>query len=81
MQGLLAGKRGVIMGVANERSLAWGITKMAAAQGAALALTYPNDAIGRRVKALASELKAPCLQCDVASDDDLDRLPQALGDV
>ena len=55
--GLLTGKRGLIMGVANDRSLAWGIAEAAAAHGARLALSYPNDAVGRRVAALAAQLE------------------------
>lgn len=73
--GLLSGKRGLIMGVANERSLAWGIARVAAAHGARLALSYPNEAVGRRVRGLAKELGAvDLIACDVSSDDDLDRM-------
>ena len=73
--GLLAGKHGLIMGVANERSLAWGIARIAAAQGARLALSYPNEAVGRRVRGLAKELgDVELLACDVSSDEDLDRM-------
>jgi enoyl-[acyl-carrier protein] reductase I len=73
--GLLAGKRGLIMGVANERSLAWGIAQTAAAHGATLAFSYPNDAVGRRVKALTGDLNsAVLLPCDVSSDEDIDRM-------
>ena len=73
--GLLAGKHGLIMGVANERSLAWGIARIAAAQGARLALSYPNEAVGRRVRGLAKELgNVELLACDVSSDEDLDRM-------
>ncbi|UYN93549.1 MAG: enoyl-ACP reductase [Enhydrobacter sp.] len=78
---LFAGKRGLIMGVANERSLAWGVARMALAHGATLALTYPNEAIGRRVKALVGGRDVPLLPCDVGSDDDIDRLVTALGEV
>ncbi len=80
--GLLRGKRGLIMGVANERSLAWGIARIAAAQGARLAFSYPNEAVRRRVKTLAGELgPPPVLRCDVSSDADLDRLPGALAEI
>ena len=80
--GLLSGKRGLIMGVANERSLAWGIARIAAAQGARLAFSYPNQAVARRVKALTRELGPSALiRCDVGSDADLDRLPEALAEV
>ena len=56
MAGILAGKRGLIMGVANNRSIAWGIAKAARAQGAELALTYQGDALRKRVEPLAAEL-------------------------
>ena len=51
--GLMAGKRGLILGVANNRSIAWGIAKACAAQGAELALTYQGDALKKRVEPLA----------------------------
>ena len=53
---LLAGKRGLIMGLANNRSIAWGIARAAAAQGAELAFTYQGDALKKRVEPLAAEL-------------------------
>ncbi len=63
---LLAGKRGLIMGVANDHSIAWGIAKAAAAHGAELAFTYQGDQFGRRVKPLADSLGAKLLlPCDV----------------
>ncbi len=62
--GLMQGKRGLIMGVANDHSIAWGIAKAVAAQGAELAFTYQGEALGKRVKPLAeslgSSLIAPC---------------------
>jgi enoyl-[acyl-carrier protein] reductase I len=80
--GLLNGKRGLIMGVANERSLAWGIARIAAAQGARLAFSYPNEAVRRRVKPLTGELgPSSLIRCDVSSDADLDRLPEALAEI
>lgn len=81
--GLLSGKRGLIMGVANERSLAWGIAQVAAAHGASMAFTYANEPVGRRVRTLTgnSMPSAPLLQCDVSSDEDLDRMATALSDV
>jgi enoyl-[acyl-carrier protein] reductase I len=54
--GLMDGKRGLIMGVANDHSIAWGIAKAVAAEGAALAFTYQGDALGKRVKPLAQSL-------------------------
>ena len=53
---LMAGKRGLIMGVANDRSLAWGIAAVAAAHGAELAFSYQGDALGKRVKPLAASV-------------------------
>ncbi len=70
---LMHGKRGLIMGVANNRSLGWGIAKAAAAQGAALAFTYQGDALKKRVEPLAletgSRLVLPCDVTDTASMD------------
>ena len=57
-KGLMAGKRGLIMGVANVRSIAWGIAKSCAAQGAELAFTYQGEAFGKRVKPLADSVGA-----------------------
>jgi enoyl-[acyl-carrier protein] reductase I len=71
--GLMQGKRGLIMGVANDHSIAWGIAKAVAAQGAELAFTYQGEALGKRVKPLAeglgSSLILPCDVEDVASVD------------
>ncbi|MBX9684921.1 MAG: enoyl-ACP reductase FabI [Hyphomicrobium sp.] len=70
---LMSGKRGLIMGVANNRSIAWGIAKAAAAQGAEIALTYQGDALKKRVEPLAAELGSnvvlPCDVTDAASMD------------
>ena len=66
MSGLTAGKRGLIMGVANDHSIAWGIAKMLAEHGAELAFTYQGEHFGRRVKPLAATLGATQLyHCDV----------------
>ena len=70
---LMAGKRGLILGVANNRSIAWGIAKAVCAQGASVALTYQGDAIKKRVIPLAEELGCkivlPCDVTDTASVD------------
>ena len=70
---LMAGKRGLIMGVANNRSIAWGIAKAVASQGAEVALTYQGDALKKRVVPLAEELGStvvlPCDVTDAASMD------------
>jgi len=66
---LMRGKRGVVMGVANERSLAWGIAAACAAQGAELAFTYQGETLGKRVRPLAEGLGSRLvLPCDVADD-------------
>ena len=72
-KGLMAGKRGLIMGVANSRSIAWGIAKACAAHGAELAFTYQGDALKKRVEPLAAEIGSkvvvPCDVSDMASID------------
>ena len=73
-QGLMAGKRGLIMGLANDRSLAWGIAKALAEQGAELAFSYQGEALQKRVAPLASQLGSDFLiDCDVADMAALDR--------
>lgn len=63
---LMQGKRGLVMGVANDHSIAWGIAKAVAAQGAELAFTYQGEALGKRVRPLAESLGATLvLPCDV----------------
>lgn len=74
---LLHGRRGVIMGVANERSLAWGIAQECRAQGAELAFTYPNDSIERRLRHLVANESFLTL-CDVSSDEDIDQAFDAI---
>jgi len=70
---LMAGKRGLIMGVANNRSIAWGIAKACAAQGAEIALTYQGDALKKRVEPLAAELGSKVvLHCDVTDSASID---------
>ena len=65
---LMAGKQGLIMGVANERSIAWGIAKALHAHGADLAFTYQGEALGKRVRPLALGLDSDVvLEADVAS--------------
>jgi enoyl-[acyl-carrier protein] reductase I len=74
-QPLMAGKRGLVMGVANERSIAWGIARVLAGQGAELAFTYQGDAFGRRAIPLAestgSKIIVPCDVSDLASVDNV----------
>src|SRR4030088_3079652 len=66
MTQLMQGKRGLIMGVANDHSIAWGIARALAAQGATLAFTYQGEALGRRVRPLAQTIGASLLlPCDV----------------
>jgi enoyl-[acyl-carrier protein] reductase I len=72
---LMAGKRGLVMGVANERSIAWGIARVLAGQGAKLAFTYQGDAFGRRAiplaKSVGSDIIASCDVTDLKSVDAL----------
>ncbi len=73
MTGLMQGKRGLIMGVANERSIAWGIAKAMAEQGAELAFSYQGEAFGKRVEPLAASVGSSLLvDVDVADDASLD---------
>ena len=70
---LMQGKRGLIMGVANDRSIAWGIAAACAAQGAELAFTYQGEALAKRVRPLAESVGADIvLPCDVAEDASVD---------
>ncbi len=78
---LMAGKRGLIMGVANDRSIAWGIARACAAQGAELAFTYQGEALAKRVKPLAESVGSRVvLPCDVADEDSIDDAFEMLGD-
>jgi enoyl-[acyl-carrier protein] reductase I len=78
---LLAGKRGLIMGVANNHSLAWGIAEATAAQGAALAFTYQGDALGKRVRPLAESVGSDIvIPCDVGDDAAMDAAFAAIGE-
>jgi enoyl-[acyl-carrier protein] reductase I len=70
---LMQGKRGLIMGVANDRSLAWGIAAACAAQGAELAFTYQGEALEKRVRPLASSIGSDLLfPCDVSDEASID---------
>lgn len=72
-QGLMAGKRGLILGVANNRSIAWGIAKALADAGAEIALTYQGDALRKRVEPLAADLGATVAgHCDVMDEASID---------
>ncbi|WP_318245993.1 enoyl-ACP reductase FabI [Sphingomonas sp. R647] len=74
MTGLMQGKRGLIMGLANDRSLAWGIAKKLREQGAELAFSYQGEALERRVRPLAQELGSDFLiECDVSDMAELDK--------
>ncbi len=70
---LMKGKRGLVMGVANDRSIAWGIAQAVAAQGAELAFTYQGEALEKRVRPLAESLGVPfVLPCDVTDEASMD---------
>jgi enoyl-[acyl-carrier protein] reductase I len=71
----MQGKRGLVIGVANDHSIAWGIARKLSDEGARLALTYQGDALGKRVRPLAESVKADlCLPCDVEDLASLDKL-------
>ncbi len=79
MKGLMEGKRGLIMGVANDHSIAWGIAKTVAAHGAKLAFTYQGEALEKRVRPLAESVKAEMiLPCDV---EDISTVDKVFGEI
>lgn len=81
MANWMKGKRGLVMGVANERSIAWGIAKTLADEGAELAFSYQGDAFGKRVEPLAASVGSDILvDVDVTDDDSLDACFSALRD-
>ncbi len=72
-EGMMKGKRGLIMGVANDRSISWGIAKACADAGAELAFTYQGEALERRVRPLAESVGSSMLmECDVTNDESVD---------
>jgi enoyl-[acyl-carrier protein] reductase I len=77
---LMAGKRGLVMGVANDRSIAWGIASAAHAHGAELAFTYQGEALAKRVRPLAESVGSELvLPCDVSDDASIDAAFDAIG--
>ena len=79
---LMAGKRGLIMGVANDRSIAWGIARACADQGAELAFSFQGEALEKRVRPLAESLGSQIvMNCDVADEGSVDQLFQRVGSV
>ena len=79
--GLMQGKRGLIMGVANDKSIAWGIAKACHEQGAELAFSYQGEALGKRVKPLAESVGSELvLECDVTDNASIDTLFETLQD-
>jgi enoyl-[acyl-carrier protein] reductase I len=80
MPGAYEGKRGLVLGVANKRSIAWAIAKRLADAGAELAFTYQGERIEKNVRDLAETVKSPLvLECDVRSDSDVDRVFTEVG--
>jgi len=76
---LLEGKTGLVLGIANKRSLAWGIAQSVAREGARLAVTYQGERLEENVRELAAGLKDPViLPCDVSRDEDIDVLMQGV---
>lgn len=80
MSGLLSGKHALIFGVANERSIAWGIAKSFHEQGATIGLSYAGEALERRVRPLAQSIGCDFVEeCDVASDEQIQRVADLAG--
>src|SRR5919197_757956 len=79
--GLMNGKRALITGVANERSIAWAIAQAFRVNGAELAFTYPGDAMARRVRPLCEPVAKAVLDCDVSKDEEIDRTVAELSKV
>jgi enoyl-[acyl-carrier protein] reductase I len=78
---LLAGRRGLVVGVANERSIAWGITRHAAAHGAQIALTFQGEALERRVRPLAERVSSPIVEpLDVTRPEEIEALFRRIGE-
>ena len=75
MQGIMKGKRGLVMGVANDHSIAWGIAQTLHKHGAEMAFTYQDEAFGKRLRPLAESIGAKTvIQCDASKEDDVDRV-------
>ena len=80
LSGLMAGKKGLVMGVANDRSIAWGIAKTVAAAGAKVAFTYQGDALAKRVTPLAQSVGSDLvLPCDVTDEKSIEHTFDVLG--
>jgi enoyl-[acyl-carrier protein] reductase I len=78
---LLEGKQGLVLGIANKRSIAWGIARAASREGARLAVTYQGERLEENVRELSAELRDPLiLPCDVGRDEDLDALAGSVKD-
>ena len=77
---LLEGKHGLVLGVANKRSIAWGIARAAQSEGARLAVTYQGERLERNVRQLAEQLEDPLLlPCDVSRDEDIESVAESVG--
>ena len=81
MDGLFAGKRGLVLGVANRRSIAWAIAKRLADEGASLAFTFQGERIEKAVRDLAESVSSPLVtECDVRADGDIERVFAEVGE-
>jgi len=82
VDGQFSGKRGLVLGVANRRSIAWAIARRLAEGGASLAFTYQGERIEKSVRELAETVASPLVtSCDVRADDDLERVFGEVGDI
>ncbi len=79
--GLMSGKRGLVVGVANDKSIAWGIARALHREGAELAFTYLNESLAKRVRPLAESVGSDLvIKCDVGSDDDIKGVFSVIGE-
>jgi enoyl-[acyl-carrier protein] reductase I len=82
VDGQFSGKRGLVLGVANRRSIAWAIARRLAEDGASLAFTYQGERIEKSVRELAETVASPLVtSCDVRADNDLERVFDEVGDI
>lgn len=77
----MEGKRGLVMGVANDHSIAWGIAQALSAHGADVTLSYQNDSFAKRVQPLAETIGAEMVRCDVAAEGEVEAMAAQLGDL
>ena len=79
---MIKGKKGIVIGIANDHSIAWGIAKQLHLNGAELAITYQNDTLLKRVKPLAEKVESKTLiECDVTNEDHLQETAEQIKNI